>query len=129
MGKGISPMVKKKHVFSPTELMEHFVKVVLPLANTEVVPDAPRMNLRGLPSLPTLGTVAHDVTTLEENNDDAGLQLRINVMVEQERLEANGIVDELMEMQQVLWPIEQLESERFLQLICCLSMTTTMGVH
>jgi hypothetical protein len=49
--------------------------------------------------LPTLGTVAHDVNALAEKNDDAGLQLRINAMVERERLEDNGIGDELMEMQ------------------------------
>jgi hypothetical protein len=50
--------------------MEHFVKVVLPLDNTEVVvvlvPNAPPMNLPGLPSLPTLGMVAHKVTLLQK---------------------------------------------------------------
>ncbi len=65
--------------------------VVLPLENTEVVPDAPPMNLPGLQSLPALGTVAHDVTALEEKNNNAGLQLRIYAMVEQERLEDNGL--------------------------------------
>jgi hypothetical protein len=42
--------------------------------------------------LPTLGTVAHEVNALAEENDDAGLQLRINAMVERERLEDNGLV-------------------------------------
>ncbi len=87
--------------------------VVLPLENTEVVPDAPPMNLHGLPSLPALGTVAHDVTALEEKNNNAGLQLRINAMVEQERLADNGLGDKLMEMQKVLWPIEQLRAKDF----------------
>jgi hypothetical protein len=50
--------------------------------------------------LPALGTVAHDITTLEDQNNNAGLQLRINAMVEQERLEDDGIGDELMEMQE-----------------------------
>jgi hypothetical protein len=59
--KAYHPWSKNKHIFSPSELMEHFVKVVLPLDNTEVVPTAPPMNLPGLPSLPTLGTVAHDL--------------------------------------------------------------------
>jgi hypothetical protein len=44
--------------------------------------------------------VAHDITTLEDQNNNAGLQLRINAMVEQERLEDDGIGDELMEMQE-----------------------------
>ena len=74
-------------------LLEHFVKVVLPLANTKVVPDAPPMNLPGLPSLPALGTVAHDITALEKTNNNAGLQLRMDAMVEQERLEDSGIGD------------------------------------
>ena len=43
--------------------------------NTEVVPEAPPMNLPGLPTLPALGTVAHDITTLENQNYNAGLQL------------------------------------------------------
>jgi len=82
--KAYHPLSKNKHIFSPSELMEHFVKVVLPLNNMEVVvvPNAPPMNLPGLPSLPTLGTVAHNVNALAEKNDNAGLQLRINAMVE-----------------------------------------------
>ena len=82
--KAYHPWSKNKHISSPSERMEHFLKVMLPLDNTEVVvvPNAPPMNLPGLPSLPTLGTVAHDVNTLAEKNDDAGLQLRINAMVE-----------------------------------------------
>jgi hypothetical protein len=111
--KAYHPWSKNKHIFSPYELMEHFVKVVLPLDHTEVVPNAPPMNLPGLPSLPTLGTVAHDIDALAEKNDDAGLQLRINAMVEQERLEDNGIGDELMEMQVMLWPIERLRAKDF----------------
>jgi hypothetical protein len=46
------------------------------------------------------GCVAMEVETY------AGLQLRVNTMVEPERLEDNGISDELMKMQEMLWPIE-----------------------
>ncbi len=35
------PWSKNKHVFLPSELMEHFVMVVPLLEDTEVVPDAP----------------------------------------------------------------------------------------
>ncbi len=87
--------------------------VLLPLENTEVVPDAPPMNLPRLPSLPVLCTVAHDVFALEEDNDNAGLQLRINTMVEQERLEDSGFGDELMEMQEVLSPIKWFRAKDF----------------
>ncbi len=111
--KAYHPWSRNKHVYTPTELMEHFVKMVLPLANTEVVPDAPPMSLPGLSSLPALGTVAHDVTALEETKDSAGLHLRIDAMVERERLEDSGIGDELMEMQQLLWPVERLRLKDF----------------
>ena len=77
------------------------------------MPDVPPMNLPGLPSLPALGTVAHNITALEETNDSAGLQLRMDAMVERERLEDSGIGDELMEMQQVLWPVERLRAKDF----------------
>ena len=73
----------------------------------------PPMNIPGLPSLPSLGTVAHDITALEESNNSAGLQLRMDAMVERERLEDSGIGDELMEMQQVLWPVERLRAKDF----------------
>ncbi len=127
--KAYHPWSKNKYVYSPAELMEHFVKVVLPLQNTEVVPEAPPMNLPGLPTLPALGTVAHDITTLEEENNNAGLQLRINAMVEQERLEDDGIGDELMEMQEQLCGLSKDCEQKILQLTCCLSMRTTMGVR
>ena len=80
------------------------MKVVLPLANTEVVPVAPLMNIPGLPSLLALGTVAHDITALEETMD---------AMVEQEKLKDSGIGNKLMEMQRVLWPVEQLRAKDF----------------
>jgi hypothetical protein len=34
-------------------------------------------------------------------------------MVEQERLEDDGIGDELMEMQEILWPIKRLRAKDF----------------
>ncbi len=36
-----------------------------------------------------------------------------NAMVEQERLEDDGIGDELMEMQEILWPIKILRAKDF----------------
>ena len=36
-----------------------------------------------------------------------------NAMVEQERLEDDGIGDELMEMQEILWPIKRLQANDF----------------
>ena len=52
---------------------------------------------------------------------DAHPQL-FNAMVEQERLEDDGIGDELIEMQEILWPIKRLRAKDF-------GMRTTMGVR
>jgi hypothetical protein len=37
----------------------------------------------------------------------------MDAMVEQERLEDSGIGNELMKMQQVLWPVERLMAQDF----------------
>ena len=84
MDTGIPSMVKEQVCLFTTRAYGDVVKVVLPLQYTEVVPEAPPMNLSGLPTLLALGTVAHDITTLEDQNINAGLQLRINAMVKQE---------------------------------------------
>jgi hypothetical protein len=66
-----------------------------------------------VPPLPALGAVAHNISALEDTNNNAGLQLRMDAMKERERLEDCGIGDELMEMQQVIWPVEQLRVKDF----------------
>jgi hypothetical protein len=48
--KAYHPWSRNKHFYTLAELLEHFVKVVLALAYTKVMPDAPPMNLPGLPS-------------------------------------------------------------------------------
>jgi hypothetical protein len=65
-----------KHLICIQYRYENLSKVVYSL-NHDIT-----MNLPGLPSLPALGTVAHDITALEETNDSAGLQLRMDTMVE-----------------------------------------------
>jgi hypothetical protein len=47
-----------------------------------------------------------------------------NAMVERDRLEDDGIGDELKEMQEILWPIKILLAKDF-----AIDMRTTMGVR
>jgi hypothetical protein len=51
-----------------------------------------------------------------------------NAMVERERLEDDGIGDELMEMQAICGLSKDCE-RKILQLTCCLSMRTAIGVR
>jgi hypothetical protein len=93
--------------------MDHFVNLVLPLDSTLTVPYSPPLNLPGLPVLPQLGTVAHDVTNLKKACTTASLQFRTDAMLEREMLEDSGFGDQLMEMQEILWPIEQSRAKHF----------------
>ena len=59
------PWSKKGHgTYSPTELLEHFVNVVLPLAEFKKVPAEPPLELPGLPNICRLGTRAKDCIDL-----------------------------------------------------------------
>ena len=57
------PYSKSGCVYTPAELMEHFVKTFLPLAVTNTVPNEPPLELPGVPTQivkVTLGTKADD---------------------------------------------------------------------
>ena len=62
------PYSKAGYVYTPADLMEHFVKTVLPLAVTNTVPNEPPLDLPGLPTKlvnVTLGTKADDCISLD----------------------------------------------------------------
>ena len=107
------PYSKGGYVYTPEELMEHFVKTVLPMASTKTIPTEPPLIL---PSLPkqlvncTLGTKAHDNAKLDDTEGQDQSEFRRNTMKKREEMEEEGFGDQLMEMQTHHWPIEQLKS-------------------
>ena len=108
------PWSKKGHgTYSPIELLDHFVKVVLPLADIKTVPAEPPLELPGLPNICRLGTRAKDCIDLENSLHSEDRDFRMQALRERERLEDNGFGDQLMEMQQTLWPIESLRTPGF----------------
>ena len=90
--------------YSPAYLLEHLTKVVIPLQQTKQVPAEPPLNIPGCPKLASLGTKAQDITTNDNSCINAEEQLRNNAINEQERREADGFGDQLMEMQQTSMP-------------------------
>ena len=101
------PWSKKSHgTYSPTELLDHFIKVVLPLADTKEVPAEPPLELPGLPNICRLGTRVRDCVELEKSLNSEGRDFRMQALQGIERLEDNGFRDQLMEMQQTLWPVK-----------------------
>ena len=99
---------KKGHgQYSDTELFDHFITVVLPLADTLEVPDKPPIKLPGLPSnLKRLGTRAQDCVDLDVSLGSEERQFQLNAMRKCDQLEENGFGGHLSEMQQLIWPVE-----------------------
>lgn len=52
------PWSRSGHTFSPDDLFDHLIHVVIPLALTHKVPEEPPMNLPSPPELPAIGTTA-----------------------------------------------------------------------
>ena len=96
-----------------TNLLDHFIKVVLPLADTKEVPAEPPLELPGLPNICRLGSRARDCVELEKALNSEGCDFRMQALQERERLEDNGFGDQLIEMQQTLWPVELLRTPGF----------------
>ena len=86
--------------------------MVLPLADAKEVPAEPPLELPGLPNICRLGSRARDCVELEKAlNSDC--DFRMQALQERERFEDNGFGDQLMEMQQTLWPVELLMTPGF----------------
>jgi len=100
MGGGIPSMVKRGYIYTPNKLLQHLTMVVIPLQRTLKVPEHPPMNLPTRPSLPTLGTKASDIVDMDLQSTQQNIQLRIDAYKERERLEEEGISDQLSELQQ-----------------------------
>jgi hypothetical protein len=109
------PWSKKGHgTYSATELLEHFVRVVLPLEKTNTVPDEPPLALPGLPkSICRLGTRAQDCIDLETSLGSEEMDFRLKALRKRDSLEDNGFGDELAEMQQTIWPVKSLQKKGF----------------
>ncbi len=104
------PWSYKGHTYTATELFEHFVKVVLPLAEKLEVPPEPPLKLPGLPtSLMHLGTRAQDCIDFETSLGSEKRELRLKALKEIESLGDNGFGDQLERKQQTLWPVELLQ--------------------
>ena len=102
MGLGLTeahrPYSKAGYVYTPADLMENFVKTVLPLAVTDTVPNEPPLELPGLPTQlvkVTLGTKADDCIALNTSEAKEDEDFRIAPMSKREKLKDSGCGDEI----------------------------------
>ena len=103
------PWSKNGHTFSAEELLEHLINVVIPLEDTEVVPDRPPINLPTRARPYKLGTLSNDAKRLDNSRLDVEEQLRLEAATERDSLEASGVGDQLNEMQEASWPWKKIK--------------------
>ena len=83
------PYSKAGYVYTPAELMEHFLKTVIPLDVTNTVPNETPRELPGLPTQlvkVTLGTKADDCIALNTSEAKEDEDFRISEMRKREKL-------------------------------------------
>ena len=99
------PWSNKKNTYQPAKLLHHLINVVIPLADNEIVPSKAPVNLPTRPDTFTLGTKSADLVALDNSMLDREELVRLNAMIERDRLEDSGYGDQLMEIQENSWPL------------------------
>ena len=107
------PWSKNGNPFTPEQLLEHLVTVVIPLQQIKEVPDHPPYDLPSRPDMVQLGTKAADLAKLDESKADKETEARAKAMERREELESEGFGDQLSELQEANCPIEAIKSGRF----------------
>ena len=107
------PWSKNKYHYSPSELLQHLINVVIPLQQTEIVPSEPPVHLPTRTNNWTIGTKSADLIALDNSSLAQVQRVRLNAMLERNQLESNGYGDQLMEMQEFSWPLEKLRNTLF----------------
>ena len=98
------PWSKNGTTYTATELLEHLLKVVIPLSNTEDYPTDAPFEMPGLPVLPTLGTQTKDLECFEKSMENEKLKAMLESLKEREKEELLGIGDQSEYMNAVNWP-------------------------
>ena len=90
------PWSKNKHTYQPAKLLHHLIKIVIALADNEIVPSKAHVNLPTRPDTFTLGTKSAYLLELDNSMLDREERVRLNAIIERDRLEDSGYVDQLM---------------------------------
>jgi hypothetical protein len=107
------PWSKNKYQYLPAELLKHLCDVVIPLQDTEDVPELPPINLPQHSVNYTMGTKSADLLALYNSAHDKEDSIRLKAMIERDRLENSGFGDQLTELQQTSWAIEKIRAGSF----------------
>jgi len=78
--------------YTVTELLDHLVRIVIPLVKVNSVPDEAPFEMPKMPDLPVLGTQTNDLDHYEKGLEDEQLSSMIQALKESEREELRGWV-------------------------------------
>ncbi len=101
-----------------SELLKHLCEVVIPLKDVNEVPDQAPIKLPTQPDNYTLGTELADFLGLDNAVLAKEKHMRLNAMLEQDRRGNSGFGNQLMEMQQTSWAINEVRKGSFRIDIC-----------
>ena len=99
------------------------INVVIPLANNEILPRKAPVKLPTRPDTFTLGTKSADLVALDNSMLAREDCVRLNAVIERDRLEDSGYGDQLMEMQENSWPLERIRNGTLKNIDMCFEMT------
>ena len=89
------------------------MNVVIPLELSKSIPTHPPVELPKRPDELTLGTKSAGLIDLDNSLLEKEHAVRISAMKERDRLESNGLGDQLNEMQSATWPVQKILAGRF----------------
>ena len=114
------PWSKDRHEYYAVELLEHFVKVVLPLTIIRNIPNKGPMKHPRLQDFPTLGTLTSNVGDYYPEQARKNNKLRINALREQENEMLVDIWDGPEYMNEVNWPEKKLKKGYKTEMCFCI---------
>eukprot|EP00986_Skeletonema_menzelii_P020214 scaffold30540_cov257-Skeletonema_menzelii.AAC.1 len=90
--KAHHPWSKNGRQYTHAELFDHLINTVIPLSETETVPDSPPFKLPDLPPAATLslGQLTHDRVSLANQNLDGADELKEQACKDRDELEMKG---------------------------------------
>ena len=90
--------------YTATKLLDHLVKIVIPLRNVKSVPEEAPFELPRMPDLPVLGTQTNDLEDYTNDLEDEKLASMLQALKDREREELMGVGDQCEYMNEVNWP-------------------------
>lgn len=106
--KAHHPWSSKGHIYDADELFAHLVGTVIPMQLTEHIPIKPPVQIPKRTNDLNLGMKSAAVVELDGKRSELEDGVRLNALKKRDEREDDGVGDQLMEIQQVNWPVDKI---------------------